>query len=98
LAPNLAVGVADTSPLNYLILIEADQILPRLFHKIAIAPSILEELSHRNTPTLVSKWIANRPAWLEVAKPKSIPEQAVLALHLGKEMRFLSLLKYLQCC
>ena len=84
MAPNLLTCVSDTSPLNYLILIGADQILPRLFHNVLIAPSILEELSHAKTPYAVRNWIANRPAWIEIATAKPIPNQILLSLHAGE--------------
>ena len=42
--------VADTAPLNYLVLIEAIGILARLFASVLIPPAVKKELSHGNAP------------------------------------------------
>ncbi len=62
------VVVADTSPLNYLALIECAGILPELYGRIAIPPAVLQELRHPNTPRAVALWLASRPDWLIVAQ------------------------------
>src|SRR5437660_6319946 len=63
--------VADTAPLNYLVLIEAVGILPRLFASVLIPPAVKKELSHGNAPAAVSTWIANPPSWLKVVSLKT---------------------------
>ncbi len=63
--------VADTAPLNYLVLIEAVGILPRLFASVLIPPAVKKELSHGNAPAAVSTWIANPPSWLKVVNLKT---------------------------
>jgi predicted nucleic acid-binding protein len=63
--------VADTAPLNYLVLIEAAGILPRLFASVLIPPAVKKELSHGNAPAAVSTWIANPPSWLKVVNLKT---------------------------
>jgi predicted nucleic acid-binding protein len=45
--------VADTTPLNYLVLIEAVEVLPRLYGSVLIPPSVLAELSDRYAPVQV---------------------------------------------
>jgi predicted nucleic acid-binding protein len=40
------IVVSNTSPLNYLILIEAIDILPRLFGTLAIPSAVCQELQH----------------------------------------------------
>jgi predicted nucleic acid-binding protein len=40
----MAVIVSDTTPLNYLVLIEAVEILPRLYGRVLIPPAVREEL------------------------------------------------------
>jgi hypothetical protein len=52
--------VADTAPLNYLVLIEAAGILPRLFASVLIPPAVKKELSHGNAPAAVSTWLASQ--------------------------------------
>jgi predicted nucleic acid-binding protein len=72
--------VSDTGPLNYLILIEADAILARLFESVVVPPAVREELSHRAAPAAVRAWIAHPPSWLTVATPNSslMPELSYL--------------------
>lgn len=57
----MRVLVADTAPLNYLVLIEAVGILPRLFGSVLTPPALKKELSHGNAPSAVSTWIAQPP-------------------------------------
>src|SRR5712691_11655564 len=65
------VVVADTSPVNYLVLIDQIEILPRLYTRILIPPAVLAELKHPVAPSPVRGWVAHPPAWLEVLTPKS---------------------------
>jgi predicted nucleic acid-binding protein len=65
------VVVADTSPVNYLILIGQIEILHRLYTRILIPPAVLDELKHRVAPEPVQNWAAQPPHWLEVVTPKS---------------------------
>jgi len=41
--------VADTTPLNYLVLIQAADILPNLYRTVLIPPAVKAELAHANT-------------------------------------------------
>ena len=68
----MSVVVSDTTPLNYLILIGKVDVLPRLFDKVLIPPAVLRELSHPDTPPLVTMWVGNLPAWVEVKAPGRI--------------------------
>jgi predicted nucleic acid-binding protein len=65
------VVVADTSPINYLVLIGQIEILPRLYARILIPPAVLQELKHPAAPVPVREWAARPPGWLEVLSPKS---------------------------
>jgi predicted nucleic acid-binding protein len=62
----MRVVVADTSPLNYLVLIDEISILPRLYDQILIPSEVLAELEDSGTPSEVRNWAQSRPAWLEV--------------------------------
>jgi len=53
--------VADTTPLNYLVLIEAAEILPKLYRKILIPPAVKAELTNANTPNIVRAWMSQPP-------------------------------------
>jgi len=63
------IVVADTSPLNYLILIEQVQVLPTLYGQIVIPPAVQAELLSTDAPAQVRAWTAHPPAWLEVRSP-----------------------------
>src|ERR1044071_7268096 len=65
------VVVADTSPINYLILIAQIDILKHLYTRILIPPAVLAELKHPVAPTPVRDWADHVPEWLEVLSPKS---------------------------
>jgi predicted nucleic acid-binding protein len=58
--------VADTGPLNYLVLIEAIDVLPGLFEQILVPAAVYDELAHADAPAPVRAFIAQKPAWLEV--------------------------------
>lgn len=58
--------VADTGPINYLILIEAIDQLPKLFDTIFIPRTVYEELTHADAPAAVRAWAAQVPNWLEI--------------------------------
>jgi predicted nucleic acid-binding protein len=74
----MAVIVSDTTPLNYLILVEAVEILPRLYKRIIIPPAVRDELLQPSTPVLVKSWLAQPPPWLEVTSP-SVPFDPALS-------------------
>lgn len=61
-----AVVVADTSPINYLILIGHVAVLPALFGKVILPAVVRDELARPKAPLMVRDWLANPPAWLEV--------------------------------
>jgi predicted nucleic acid-binding protein len=65
--------VADTSPINYLVLIGQIDLLPRLYTRILIPAAVLAELNHRLAPKPVQEWASNAPGWLEVLTPKYQP-------------------------
>lgn len=62
----MKVVVADTSPVNYLILIDCVDLLHRLYVRILIPVEVLTELVATGAPPEVAAWIRNRPDWLEV--------------------------------
>lgn len=64
------IVVSNTSPLNYLVLIRQDQILPALFGQVFSPPTVIEELSHTKAPKRVRNWIAGTPTWLEIREPQ----------------------------
>ena len=65
------IVVSDTSPLNYLVLIEEVEVLPALFGRVVVPPAVVEELQAPGAPDAVKAWIAAPPSWLEVRSPES---------------------------
>lgn len=64
--------VADTSPIHYLILIEQEDLFPKLFGKIVIPDQVANEISHSLAPRAVLDFMAQRPPWLSIQSPQSI--------------------------
>ena len=60
------IVVADASPLNYLIQIECDTLLPKLFGKVLVPAAVIEELRHAAAPAAVGSWLSQAPPWIEV--------------------------------
>ena len=58
--------VADTGPINYLVLVDAINLLPKLFNTIFVPAAVYRELCHPGAPLPVRAWIASIPNWLEV--------------------------------
>jgi predicted nucleic acid-binding protein len=58
--------IADTGPVNYLILIGHVDLLPRLFQRIVLPAVVKEELTDIGAPEPVRAWIGSPPAWLEI--------------------------------
>jgi predicted nucleic acid-binding protein len=70
----MSLIVSDASPVHYLILIHAVDVLPNLFSKVVIPEYIVSvELQNLKTPRSVQDWIRRLPSWVEVRKP-SHPE------------------------
>jgi predicted nucleic acid-binding protein len=60
--------IADTGPINYLLLIGHIEILPELFEKVILPSSVKDELSNPETPVTVRNWISAPPQWLEIRR------------------------------
>jgi predicted nucleic acid-binding protein len=66
--------IADTGPVNYLLLIEHINILPTLFGTVILPSAVRDELADIGSPPLVRDWIATTPPWLDVrATPSDKP-------------------------
>lgn len=79
------IVVADTSPLNYLILIEQIDLLARFFGVVYIPPAVMAELNDPAAPRQVHEWIALAPEWLVPVRPASIPADLVVELERGEQ-------------
>lgn len=59
------IAVSNTSPLNYLVLIELAQVLPELFNQILIPKAVWEELQSAAAPDPIKRFLKSEPKWLE---------------------------------
>lgn len=66
------IVVADASPLNYLLLIDAAHVVEPLFGEVIVPTAVQRELSHLRAPAVVKACIAQPPAWLRIAAPVTL--------------------------
>ena len=78
------IVIADTGPINYLILIGEIGVLPALYHRVLVPPSVCEELKRPRAPETVRTWIAQPPAWLETRSPSRSPDAELAHLDAGE--------------
>ncbi len=60
------IVVADTSPINYLVLLGHVKILPQMYGDVLIPQTVLEELQDSDAPAMVRAWLLEKPAWLQI--------------------------------
>ena len=86
------IVISDTSPINYLVLIDEIELLPKLFGAIIIPPAVLSELQRIEAPDEVRTWLAINPNWLELRTVSAIDATITLgageseAISLAKEI------------
>ena len=66
--------VTDTGPLNYLILIGEEAVLPKLFNSILIPDAVVLELRQAGAPLQVRNWMERSPPWIRIRNPKGDPQ------------------------
>ncbi len=78
--------VADTSPLNYLVLIDCIEVLPELHQKVLIPSAVLCELQSISAPSTVRSWAMHLPNWVEETNPSPelLNDPQLAALHEGE--------------
>jgi predicted nucleic acid-binding protein len=67
------IVVADTAPLNYLIQIDCDGLLPKLYGRTVVPASVMQELGHAAAPAPVRRWLAHVPVWIDVRQATAAP-------------------------
>jgi predicted nucleic acid-binding protein len=87
----MRVVVADATPLHYIILVHAINVLPDLFQRITIPLEVQEELSRPASPTVVRSWIEHPPPWLDIQtlKKGDIKDPALTDLDSGERAAIL---------
>jgi predicted nucleic acid-binding protein len=81
----MIVVVADTSPLNYLVLIHCQDVLAALYDRVLVPPAVMTELDHPRTPRIVRAWLGHLPQWLEVRGVRSPPVATLAGLDPGEQ-------------
>lgn len=76
--------VSDTSPLNYLVLIQAIEVLPRLYERVLIPPAVRAELLAPGAPESVREWISSNLRWLEVLPCSKVADTDLTRLDPGE--------------
>ena len=82
----MRVVVADTGPLNYLVQIDAVELLPKLFGRIIVPAAVRDELSHPRSPAAVRAWITAPSRWFEI-RPNAETVDRVLSRSLDEGER-----------
>jgi predicted nucleic acid-binding protein len=77
-------AVADTGPLNYLVLIGRIDLVPQLFGSLSIPTAVRDELDDPITPAAVRQWIAAPPGWLSIMPAPAGTDPALAALDVGE--------------
>jgi len=60
------IVVTDTTPVNYLVLIDQVHILKELYGRLVLPQAVHEEMRREGTPEKVRAWAAQLPDWAEV--------------------------------
>ncbi len=66
------IVVADTTPLNYLVLIGEEDLFPRILGDIVIPFAVFNELNADRTPARVRTFISSNPSWLIVKEAPDV--------------------------
>lgn len=78
------IVVADTSPINYLVLIEEIDVLAKMYGRVVIPPAVRDELLRPSAPGIVRGWIGQMPSWLEVHAPANAPDASLAEFDPGE--------------
>jgi predicted nucleic acid-binding protein len=79
------IVVADTGPINYLILIGHIDVLPVLFERVILPSVVRDELTDPQAPLPVQNWIAAPPGWLDVRQATSMNDVSLASLDDGEK-------------
>jgi predicted nucleic acid-binding protein len=80
----MIVVVADTSPLNYLIQIGCQEVLPTLYERVSVPVAVLKELDHARTPAAVLAFVHQMPEWIVVRQASLTPDPTLAVLDPGE--------------
>jgi predicted nucleic acid-binding protein len=78
------IVVADTSPINYLVLIGHIEILPKIYGEVLIPQAVYDELQDSDAPEAVRAWLSAPPAWLRISSTTYGPDPLLELLDRGE--------------
>jgi predicted nucleic acid-binding protein len=78
------IVVADTSPINYLLVIGHIDLLQFFYGRVLIPASVWNELQDTHAPEQVRSWAANLPEWVEVRNLTNPPDSSLEFLDSGE--------------
>lgn len=78
------IVVADTTPVNYQILIGEIEVLHRLYVSIVLPLAVKEELLHPDAPHEVRLWMQNQPEWVQVRTAQQTVDLCLDGLDAGE--------------
>jgi predicted nucleic acid-binding protein len=78
------IVVADTSPLNYLIQIEVEEVLPKLYGRVLLPTAVLAELGRAQAVPPVRGWASRLPEWIDIGVNASAPDPTLTYLDSGE--------------
>jgi predicted nucleic acid-binding protein len=76
------IAVSNTTPLRYLLAIQQQVLLNKLFEKVLVPSAVFEELTDLRTPLAVFSIVSALPEWLEVHEVPAIESHG--KLHKGE--------------
>jgi predicted nucleic acid-binding protein len=66
------------------VLINAIEVLPRLFEGVFVPDVVISELRHAHTPAAVRSWAEAPPSWLTIVPAPSVQDADLLSLDAGE--------------
>jgi predicted nucleic acid-binding protein len=76
--------VSNTTPLNYLILIERVELLAALYEGVVVPEAVFGELTSESAPYSVREWTLNKPDWLSVQTTPATTDDDLALIQIGE--------------
>ena len=80
--------VSNTTPLNYLVLIERAEILKALYERVVIPRAVFIELTSIGADK-VRAWVASNPGWLTIEQAPNVIDSELDAIQIGERQAIL---------
>lgn len=80
----MRVVVADTGPLQYLLLIGQIALLPKLYGGVIVPTAVHDELLHPKAPESVRGWATAPPGWLTITPAPASEDPQLRKLDAGE--------------